>query len=307
MKLRSLEYLIALAEHRHFRRAAEACFVSQPTLSAQVKKLEIELGVELVERGSGGVMLTEAGQRIVVRARAMMAEAETIRTIARLSNDPEAGSIRIGMFPTLGPYLLPHAVPVVRQRFPRLELLLVEEKSDVLLRQLREGRLDAALLAMPNPIAGLHEAILFDEEFVLAVPATHHLAHETSVPASVLANESVLLLDEGHCLRDQALSVCQLVGADERTGFRATSLETLRQMVASGTGVTLLPRLATGPPVPDSPDIALLPLQAPVPKRTIAMYWRSSSAYSEFLGRLADVLRTVSPNLVSSVEPPPSS
>lgn len=300
MNLRSLEYLIAIAEHRHFRRAAEACFVSQPTLSAQLKKLEIELGVELVERGSGGVMLTEAGERIVARARVMMAEADTIRAIARLSTDPEAGSIRIGMFPTLGPYLLPHAVPLLRRRFPRLELLLVEEKSDVLLRQLRDGRLDAVLLAVPNATVGLHEEVLFDEEFVLAVPANHPLAARTSVPTSVLAGESVLLLDEGHCLRDQALSVCNLVGADERSGFRATSLETLRQMVASGTGVTLLPRLATSSPVPASADITLVAFQPPVPKRTIAMYWRSSSAFAEFLGRLAEVLRSVSPDVVSA-------
>jgi LysR family hydrogen peroxide-inducible transcriptional activator len=300
LNLRSLEYLIAIAEHRHFRRAAEACFVSQPTLSAQLKKLEIELGVELVERGNGGVLLTDAGERIVARARVMMAEADTIRAIARLSTDPESGSIRIGMFPTLGPYLLPHAVPVVRRRFPRLELLLVEEKSDVLLRQLRDGRLDAALLAVPNATVGLHEEVLFDEEFVLAVPASHPLARRRSVPTSVLVNESVLLLDEGHCLRDQALSVCNLVGADERTGFRATSLETLRQMVASGTGVTLLPRLATSSPVPTSADITLVPFESPVPKRTIAMYWRSSSAYAEFLGRLGDVLRSVSPDVVSA-------
>lgn len=301
MNLRSLEYLIALAEHRHFRRAAEACFVSQPTLSAQLKKLETELGVELVERGSGGVMLTEAGERIVARARVMIAEADAIRAIARLSTDPETGSIRIGMFPTLAPYLLPHAVPIIRKRFPRLELLLVEEKSDVLLRQLRDGRLDAALLAVPNATIGLHEELLFDEEFVLAVPANHRLAHRHVVPASVLANESVLLLDEGHCLRDQALSLCNLVGAQERSGFRATSLETLRQMVASGTGVTLLPRLATSAPVPDSADIALVPLEAPVPKRTIAMYWRSTSAFADFLMRFADVLRTVSPDVVSPV------
>jgi len=300
LNLRSLEYLIAIAEHRHFRHAAEACFVSQPTLSVQLKKLEIELGVELVERGTGGVMLTEAGERIVARARVMMAEADTIRAIARLSTDPEAGSIRIGMFPTLGPYLLPHAVPLLRKRFPRLELLLVEEKSDVLLRQLREGRLDAILLAVPNATVGLHQEVLFDEEFVLAVPANHRLATRTSVPASVLADESVLLLDEGHCLRDQALSVCNLVGADERSGFRATSLETLRQMVASGTGVTLLPRLATSSPVPASADIALVAFQSPVPKRTIAMYWRSSSAFAEFLGRLAEVLRSVSPDVVSA-------
>jgi LysR family hydrogen peroxide-inducible transcriptional activator len=291
VNLRSLEYLVALADHRHFGRAAEAVFVSQPTLSSQIKKLENELGVELVERGTRGVMLTEPGERIVARARAILAEADNIRTIARLSTDPEAGSLRLGLFPTLGPYLLPHVVPAVRARFPRLELLLVEEKSDVLLARLRNGQIDAALLAAPVAGNGLHEEPLFDEQFLLAVPADHRLAGAGHAPTSALAGESVLLLDEGHCLRDQALSVCHMVGADERLGFRATSLETLRQMVASGTGVTLLPRLAVSPPVPESPGIALLALDSPAPSRRIAMYSRSTSVYADVLGELADVIR----------------
>lgn len=304
MNLRSLEYLVALADHRHFGRAAEAVFVTQPTLSAQIKKLEAELGVELVERATRGVLLTEVGERVVARARVLLAEADNIRTLARLAEDPEAGSLRLGVFPTLGPYLLPHVVPEVRRRFPRLELLLVEEKSEVLLTQLREGRLDAALLAMPHAVPGLHEEPLFDEEFLLAVPASHRLAHEQSVPTSILAGESVLLLDEGHCLRDQALSVCQLAGASERIGFRATSLETLRQMVASGTGVTLLPRLAVSAPVPDSPDIALVSLGAPAPSRKIALYWRVSSVYADLLEQLADVFRSFDPALVEPIPAP---
>lgn len=301
MNLRSLEYLVALADHRHFGRAAAATFVSQPTLSSQLKKLEAELGVELVERGSRGVFLTEPGERIVARARVMLAEADNIRTIARLSNDPEAGSLRLGVFPTLGPYLLPHVIPGVRARFPRLELLLVEEKSETLLRRLREGTIDAALLAMPVSAPLLHEEPLFDEDFLLAVPATHALASSDHVPTTALAGESVLLLDEGHCLRDQALSVCHLVGADERSGFRATSLETLRQMVASGIGVTLLPRLAVSAPVPESPGIALVRLDDPAPSRRIAMYWRTTSVYSAVLEQLADVFRAASANLVSPV------
>ena len=295
MNLRSLEYLVALADHRHFGRAAEAVFVSQPTLSSQIKKLENELGVELVERGTRGVLLTEPGERIVARARAALAEVDNIRAIARLSTDPESGSLRLGVFPTLGPYLLPHVVPAVRAKFPRLELLLVEEKSEVLLQQLRDGRIDAALLAMPVAAPTLHEEPLFDEEFLLAVPAGHRLADQPQVNVSALAGESVLLLDEGHCLRDQALSVCQMVGADERAGFRATSLETLRQMVAAGIGVTLLPRLAVSPPVPESPDVALVPIADPAPSRQIAMYWRNTSAYSDFLRQLAEVFRQVTP------------
>ena len=247
------------------------------------------------------MLLTDVGEQVVARARVMLAEADNIRALARLSEDPEAGSLRLGVFPTLGPYLLPHVVPEVRRQFPRLELLLVEEKSEVLLAQLRDGRLDAALLAMPNPMPGLHEEPLFDEEFLLAVPAGHELAGERSVPTSVLAGESVLLLDEGHCLRDQALSVCHLAGASERIGFRATSLETLRQMVASGTGVTLLPRLAVSAPVPESPDIALMHLGSPSPSRRIALYWRTSSVYTDVLNRLAEVFRRFDPSLVAPV------
>jgi LysR family hydrogen peroxide-inducible transcriptional activator len=301
MNLRSLEYLVALADHRHFGRAAEAVFVSQPTLSSQVKKLEQELGVELVERGTRGVMLTEPGERIVARARAMLAEADNIRAIASLASDPEAGSLRLGAFPTLGPYLLPHVVPAIRRRFPRLELLLTEEKSEELLAQLRDGRLDAVLLAMPNALAGLHEVPLFDEQFLLAVPAGHRLADADRVATSALAGESLLLLDEGHCLREQALSVCHMAGAGERLGFRATSLETLRQMVASGTGVTLLPRLAVSPPVPESPDIALVDLDSPAPSRRIAMYWRTSSVYADVLDELAAVIRQAAAGLVTPV------
>ena len=301
MNLRRLEYLVALADHRHFGRAAEAVFVSQPTLSSQIKKLEQELGVELVERGTRGVMLTEPGERIVVRARAMLAEADNICAIAGLSTDPEAGSLRLGVFPTLGPYLLPHVVPAIRERFPRLELLLIEEKSEVLLAQLRDGRLDAVLLAMPNALPGLHEEPLFDEQFLLAVPAGHRLADAGHVAISALAGESLLLLDEGHCLREQALSVCHMAGAGERVGFRATSLETLRQMVASGTGVTLLPRLAVSPPVPESPDIVLVDLDSPAPSRRIALYWRTSSVHAEILGELADMIRRAAAGLVAPV------
>ncbi len=302
MNLRSLEYLVALADHRHFGRAADAVFVTQPTLSAQIKKLEGELGVELVERRSRGVLLTDVGERVVARARVLLGEADNIRQLARLAENPETGSLRLGAFPTLGPYLFPHVVPALRRQFPQLELLLVEEKSDVLHAQLRAGKLDAALLAMPNPLGGLHEEPLFDEDFLLAVPAGHRLATERAVPASALVDESVLLLDEGHCLRDQALSVCQLAGAEERIGFRATSLETLRQMVASGTGVTLLPRLAVSAPVPESPDIALVDL-TPRPSRRIALYWRTSSVYADLLGRLASVLRGFDPALVHPVPP----
>jgi LysR family hydrogen peroxide-inducible transcriptional activator len=290
-----------VAEHRHFGKAADASFVSQPTLSMQLKKLERELGVELVERSSRQVMLTEAGRQVVERAKVILGEVANIRGIAQQASDPESGTLRVGLFPTLAPYFLPHVVPQVHARFPKLELLLVEEKTEVLHRRLRDGRLDAALMAEPVHDDSLHAEPLFEEDFLLAVPADHRLAAEDGpVDASVLSEEPVLLLEEGHCLRDQALAVCQLAGAAERSGFRATSLETLRQMVAAGVGVTLLPQLAVQPPVPRSGDVALLRFAEPAPRRRIAMFWRPSTVYRDLLPRLAEVLRDMPPGLASA-------
>lgn len=300
MNLQDLRYLVAVADHRHFGRAAEACFVSQPTLSTQLKKLERELGVELVERSPRHIMLTAVGEAVVERARVVLREADNIRQVARRATDPETGSLRIGLFPTLAPYLLPHVVPVLHERFPKLELLLVEEKSAVVHQRLRDGQLDVGLLALPVHDEHLHCEPLFTEEFVLAVPTGHPLSHvQGTVTTSVLAGDHVLLLEEGHCLRDQALSVCQLVGAEERSGFRATSLETLRQMVAAGVGVTLLPELAVQAPVPASDDITLVRFDPPVPRREIAMFWRRTSPYADFLPQVAEVIRDVARDLVS--------
>ena len=302
MNLRDLEYLTALAEHLHFGRAAEASHVSQPTLSTQIKKLERELGIELFERHNKGVTLTAAGARILERAQRVVLETEAIVQIARQMQDPEAATLRIGMFPTLGPYLLPHVMPKIRESFPRLELLLVEEKTEEIVARLANGQLDAGLLALPIDREDLDCQILFSEDFVLAAPANGALAsHSEVVSTAVLAEESVLLLEDGHCLRDQALAVCALEGANERTGFRATSLETLRQMVASGVGVTLLPRMAVERPVPPNPDLALIPFQDPAPHRTIAMFWRKTSAYRHFLPDLASVIQAAPGDLVSVV------
>jgi LysR family hydrogen peroxide-inducible transcriptional activator len=298
MNLRDLNYLVALADLRHFGRAAEHCHVSQPTLSTQVRKLEEELGVALVERAPRQVMLTPAGADIVERARRVLAEVAQMRETARRTTDPEAGSVRLGMFPTLGPYLLPHVVPRLRARFPRLELLLVEEKTESLLGMLRAGRLDAAVLALPLHEDWLHCEPLFAEPFMLAVPAGHPLAGERELSLAALAHEHLLLLEEGHCLRDQALEVCSLAGAGEKEGFRATSLETLRQMVAAGVGITLLPMLAVKPPVPISASIRLIGFRDP-PLRRLAMVWRRSSAMSAFLQQVAKVLRDLSPALLA--------
>ena len=303
MNLRDLRYLVSLAEHRHFGRAAEASHVSQPTLSTQIRKLEDELGVALVERTPRKVLLTEVGREIVQRAREVLNEVEQIRAIARRTLDPESGTVRLGVFPTLGPYLLPHVVPRIRERFPRLELLLTEEKTEGLLRLLREGRLDAVILALPVHDDQLHQEFLFEEDFVLAVPETHELAGHASLKLDELSDQNLLLLEDGHCLRDQALEVCQLAGASERSGFRATSLETLRQMVAAGVGITLLPNLAVQPPIPRSADIRLVPFRGDPPSRRIAMMWRKSSAMSVFLKRLATVIRTLPRDLLDGRAP----
>ncbi len=307
MNLRDLRYLVALADHKHFGRAAAASFVSQPTLSTQIRKLEDELDLQLIERAPRRVMLTPAGRDIAERARRILAEVDQLREVARRAHDPEAGTVRLGLFPTLGPYLLPHAVPRLRARFPRLELLLVEEKTETILAMLRDGRLDAGVLALPLHDEQLHVEPLFEEPFVLAVPSSHPLADRRSLRLDDLAEQTLLLLEDGHCLREQALDVCQLAGAGERTGFRATSLETLRQMVAAGVGITLLPVLAVKPPVARSDDIRLVPFSGRPPTRRIALVWRRSSAMHGFLLQLADALRQLPAELFEfAPESPPT-
>lgn len=292
MNLRDLEYLVAVADHRHFGRAAEACFVSQPTLSTQIRKLEAELGVELIERNPGHITLTDVGREVVEHARSGLAEADMIRKVAARATDPEAGSIRLGMFHTLAPYLLPHVVPAIGERFPRLELLLVEDKTDTLVAHLVAGSLDAAALALPIHAPRLVSEPLFDEQFVLATPLGHPLvADDTPVSVETLAGEDLLLLEEGHCLRDQALEVCRLTGAAERRGFRATSLATLTQMVSAGVGITLLPDLAVHPPVPENPNVALRRFVEPVPHRSISLFWRPTSVYRDLLPEIAAIIR----------------
>jgi LysR family hydrogen peroxide-inducible transcriptional activator len=302
MNLRDLSYLVALAEHRHFGRAAEASFVSQPTLSTQIRKLEDELGVALVERTPRKVLLTETGREIARRARGVLSQVEEIKSIAQRTRDPESGTIRLGIFPTLGPYLLPHVIPHLRERFPRLELLLREEKTEQILSMLREGTLDAGILALPMHDDSLHIEFLFEEPFVLAVPDNHPLAGRQCLKMDDLADQNLLLLEDGHCLRDQALEVCHLAGAGEKTGFRATSLETLRQMVSANVGITLMPILAVKPPVAQSGNVRLIEFESPAPSRRIAMVWRKSSAMTPFFTALAEVIRDVPAELFNARE-----
>ena len=290
LKLKDLRYLVALAELRHFGRAAAACHVSQPTLSAQLKKLEAGLGVQLVERGNRRVALTAAGQRIVARARAMLEAGDDILEIARSFSDPLAGRLRLALLPTIGPYLLPRVTRRLRKALPRLELMLYEYQTAPMLERLRAGEIDAGILALPVDLEGLDALPLYDEPFMLLAPTGHRLAQGGSLRTSDLAGETVLLLDDGHCLRDQALDVCSKVGMHEKQDFRATSLETLRQMVASGVGVTLLPELATRGAYGAARGTVARAFARPTPVRTIGVVWRKSSARRTAIEAVAQVI-----------------
>jgi LysR family hydrogen peroxide-inducible transcriptional activator len=287
MNIRDLKYLIAVADHNHFGRAAEACHVSQPGLSIQIKKLEDSLGVLLIERSNKRIFFTEVGKRIVQQARDILYHLESLQEIANHSKDPFCGELHLGMIPTLAPYLLPLIIPELSTLFPKLSLYLVEGPTANLLTSLNEGKLDAALLALP--IAGdfsIHP--LFDEEFVLAVPLKHPLAKQKHVTFSDLENKTLLLLEDGHCLREQALAVCHKAHASELKNFRATSLETLRHMVAAGVGITLMPKLSCR----SNDGICYLPFASSIPSRTIGLIWRESSTKEILLERLVKVIKT---------------
>lgn len=286
MNLRDLDYLVAVAELKHFGKAALACHISQPTLSMQLKKLEDTLGVTLFERGGKQVIITPVGETIVQRARFIRREANEIREIARMAQDPLAGDFRLGAFPTLAPYFLPRAVPAIHKTLPKLKLLLVEEKTDALIAKINSGELDAALLALPIDDPALETLELFIDPFMLAVPKSHKLASRKRVSFHELQDESLLLLEEGHCLRAQALEVCRIAHVSERQEFRATSLETLRHMVMAGVGITLIPRLA----MKKDDGIVYIPFAEKNVSRTVGLVWRKHTSKSEALARLCQII-----------------
>lgn len=283
MNLRDLHYLVTLADLRHFSKAADACHVSQPTLSTQIRKLEEELEVQLFERAPRKVMLTPTGEEIIERARKILRDAQQLKLHAKQRRDPSSCLLKLGLFPTLAPYLLPHVVPRIRELYPNLGLQLFEEKSADMLKMIQQGKLDAGLLALPITDDTLEYTILFEEPFVLALPSSHPLTKKNQVKTDDLRSQSLLLLEEGHCLREHALEVCQLAGAKEEMDFHATSMETLRQMVAANAGITLMPTLAVKPPIAQTDNVSIRTFTKPVPKRTIAMCWRKSSANESFM------------------------
>jgi len=282
MALTELKYIVAVARERHFGRAAEACFVSQPTLSVAIRKLEDELGVTLFERGGTEVGVTPIGERIVAQAQKVLEESANLKEIAKQGHDPLSGALRVGVIYTIGPYLLPQLVPRLIESAPQMPLLLQEYFPTRLLELLRQGEIDCAVMALPLPDAGLTIQPLYDEPFVVAVPKGHPLASRSHVKAEELKSETMLLLGTGHCFRDQVLEVCPELSRFSATTegiqrtFEGSSLETIRHMVASGIGITVLP-MSSIPAQPDDRDLLrYIPFEAPVPDRRVVLAWRKS-------------------------------
>ena len=292
MNLRDLRYFVALADTRHFGKAAERSFVSQPTLSAQIKKLETYLGVQLIERQPRKVALTETGVKILPLARRILQESDEIVSLARNEHDPLSGKLKVALIPTVGPYLRPLVARKLRKQLPRLKLMLYEYQTQPLLEKLRAGDIDLGILALPVPLDGLEALPLYDESFTLAVPNNSPLAKRSSVKVDDLNGETLLLLEDGHCLRDQALDVCSRIDVKESEDYRATSLETLRQMVAAGLGITLLPELATRGPFGSGQGLTVKPFARPVPSRSVGAVWRKSTARTDAIKAVCDVIHS---------------
>lgn len=290
LTLRQLQYVVAVAEAKSFRQAAEQCHVSQPSLSAQIAEVERALSVRLFERDRRRVLLTAAGAELVERAKRVLLEAQDFVEVAKRFTDPFAGTLRIGVIPTIGPYLLPEVDPALRKAFPRLTLQWTEDKTEPLVLQVNRGGLDAALLAAEADLGDLEKEVLGRDPFVLATAKQHELGRNVRrVRVGDLRGQEVLLLDDGHCFRDQALELCSAAGIRE-LGFRATSLATLSQMVAGGAGITLLPKLAVE--VENRRGLlAIREFVRPEPYRTIVLAWRRRSALDEVLHAVADAAR----------------
>lgn len=280
MTLTELRYIVALARERHFGRAAEACFVSQPTLSVAVKKLEDELGVSLFERRANEVTVTALGERVIEQAQRVLEETEALKQLAIQGKDQLSAPLRIGAIYTIGPYLLPHLIPALRKRAPKMPLLVEENFTAVLTERLRRGDLDAIIISLPYEEPGVLTLPLYDEPFVVALPADHPWTKKKTVKATELPDENLLLLGSGHCFRDQVLKVCPALnrssaGSMQRT-LEGSSLETIRHMVASGAGITVLPCSSVAGAAPEKRLLAIRPFASPAPSRRVALAWRKS-------------------------------
>jgi LysR family hydrogen peroxide-inducible transcriptional activator len=294
MTLTELRYIVAVARERHFGRAAEACFVSQPTLSVAVKKLEDELDVKLFERGSSEISVTPLGEEIIRQAQSVLEQAQSIKEIAKRGKDPLAGALRLGVIYTIGPYLLPDLVRQAIATVPQMPLMLQENFTVKLLEMLRAGELDCAILAEPFPDTNLASAPLYDESFMVAVPKAHPLAKRTAISAEELKRETMLLLGAGHCFRDHVLEVCPefaRFSSDAegiRKSFEGSSLETIKYMVAAGMGVTVVPSLSV--PAEPHAQLAFIPFEEPVPTRRVVLVWRRSFTRYEAIAALRNAI-----------------
>jgi LysR family hydrogen peroxide-inducible transcriptional activator len=292
--LRQLQYLKALAEHRSFGRAAEACHVTQPTLSSGIQELEKALNAPVVDRARSGVILTAVGEEALRRATIILNETEELVEAAKNAGQPLTGRFRLGVIPTIAPFLLPRVLPLLRQRFPKLRLYLREDLTQRLISALKAGQLDAALIALPFETHGLDWAHVSQDELLAAVPADHPLAGLKIIDPTDLERQGLILLEDGHCLREHGLAACGLKpprAAPGEASFAATSLPTLVQMVASGLGVTFLPAMAVRAGLVDPAQVAVRPIDAPHPSREIAVAWRAGSNRAAEGRLLAEVLR----------------
>lgn len=288
--LRQLQYLRLLALHRSFSRAAEAAFVTQPTLSAGLQELEKILGVQLVDRARSGVILTAAGEEALHRGDAILAQVEDLVQAVRGAGQPLAGRFRLGVIPTVAPFLLPKALPILRSQFPSLRLFLREDLTHRLIAQVKSGALDGALMARPYDLTGLDWAHVMDDDLLAAAPADHPLARSARIDPAALAGRELILLEDGHCLRDHAMAACGLepFRGDDGGAFAATSLPTLMQMVGSGLGCSFLPAMAAG--LADSASVAVRPLTTESAQRQIVVAWRSGSSRAREGQLLAETL-----------------
>ncbi|MEO7337854.1 MAG: hydrogen peroxide-inducible genes activator [Caldimonas sp.] len=296
MTLTELRYIVAVAREKHFGRAAEACFVSQPTLSVSIKKLEEELDVRIFERGANEISMTVIGEEIVRQAQSVIEQAAGIREIAKRNKDPLTGPLRLGVIYTIGPYLLPDLVRQVIDRVPQMPLMLQENFTARLLDMLRTGELDCAIMAEPFPDTGLAIAKLYDEPFMVALPKAHPLAKRKSISAEELKTEKMLLLGTGHCFRDHVLEVCPEYArfASDADGMRKTfegsSLETIKYMVSSGMGLTVVPRLSVSAESQAQAQVAYVPFAKPVPTRRVVLAWRRSFTRYEAIAALRNAI-----------------
>jgi len=306
MNLRDLQYVIAVAETRHFGQAAERCFVSQPTLSGQIKKLEETLGVALFERTNRSVEITPVGEAILAHARQIMEQVDAIEQLARASQDPLVGPLRVGAIPTLSPYLMPLILLPLKKRHPQMQLVLSEELTETLLERLHKHEIDAALLATPAQDPDLKSLPLFEEPFWVAYPRKHPFYTKDKITRKDLEQENLLLLAEGHCLADQALEICHMQKRSKHGEFadlRAASLETLLQLVGAGFGCTLVPALAMRGSWTTGSGVVAQPLSLPHASRRVSLVYRASFPRLAALQAFAEVIRQHLPNTVSLLTP----